>query len=52
MQENHIECIGWPCKQGRFVTVAMHEYCTGANGRDMRRASDFENTLIFTGGWF
>ena len=34
-------------KQGHFVPASTHEYCTGANGRGMRRASSFENALNF-----
>ena len=43
---------GWLFKQGHFIAASVHKYCTEVNGRGMRKASDFENALIFTGGRF
>ena len=45
--DHRIECHGWLFKKGRFVATSANEYCTGANGRGMRRASSFENSLYF-----
>ena len=52
MQENRLECNVLLFKQGRFVAASAHEYCMGANGRGIRRASSLKNALIFTEGRF